>query len=263
MTIIYHAKRIYLSPLSEKKTIILENRNSAGVYALICRANNKFYVGSSINLTNRLLDYMQPAYLAQQTNRPILRAIVKYGIMNYIFVVLETCHVTDTLKREQYWLDLLEPEYNLSPKAGSTLGVTLSEETKAKLRLAHLGNTHTLETRLHMSETRMGSNNSWFGKSPTKESRAKMSAAKQGTLNPLYGKIRPVETLDLMRANHPRSKQVYQYDLDRLTLISKFDSIRKAAELTGVSRSYLSRCLAEGSLVHGKWFFSYSAPSLK
>jgi len=67
-----------------KKAIILENKGSAGVYALICKVNNKFYVGSSIKLTDRLLDYMQPAYLGQQTKRPILRAIVKYGLINFL-----------------------------------------------------------------------------------------------------------------------------------------------------------------------------------
>lgn len=59
-----------------------------------------------------------------------------------------------------------------------------------------------------------------------------------------------------MLANHPHTKRVFQYDLDRVTFISKFDSISKAAELTGISRSYLSRWLA-----HGKWVFSYTAPS--
>lgn len=174
MSILHHAKRIYLSPLSEKLAISLENRGSSGVYALICKVNNKFYVGSSINLANRLLDYMQPAYLAQQTNRPILRAIVKYGIINFIYVVIETCHRTDTLQREQYWLDLLEPEYNLCKIAGTTQGVYLSEETKAKLRIALLGKSHTLETRQLMSETRKGSNAYWFGKNHSEETRAKL-----------------------------------------------------------------------------------------
>jgi group I intron endonuclease len=256
MTIIYHAKRVYLSPLSEKKAIILENRNSSGVYALICRVNNKFYIGSSINLTNRLLDYMQPAYLAQQTNRPILRAIIKYGLMNMIFVVLETCYMTDTLQREQYWLDLLEPEYNISPKAGSTLGVTLSEETKAKLRFAHLGKTHTLETRLHMSETRRGPNNPMFGKSPSEETRALLSTILKGPNGPLSGIPRPAEVISLMRTNHPHTKALFQYNSDQTTLVAKYDSIRQAAKLSGISRDYISKCLKTGALAHGKWYFS-------
>jgi group I intron endonuclease len=218
MTIICYAKRVYLSPLSEKKGIIMENKGSAGVYALICRVSNKFYVGGSINLTNRLLDYMQPAYLAQQTNRPILRAIVKYGLIHFIFVILETCHVTDTLQREQYWLDLLKPEYNLSPTAASTLGITLTEETKAKLRFARLGKTHSLETRLHMSETRRGPNNSWFGKSHTEETKPRISTALKGPNGPLSGIPRPVEVISLMRKNHPHTKAIFQYASDQITL---------------------------------------------
>jgi hypothetical protein len=41
-----------------------------------------------------------------------------------------------------------------------------------------------------------------------------------------YGKSRSIETITLMRANHPHTKRVYQYDLDRITLISQYDSIR-------------------------------------
>src|ERR1700722_7840346 len=201
MLIIHYAKRIYFSPLSEKFDISLENRNQAGVYALICRVTNKFYVGSSINLAHRLLDYMQPAYLAQKTNRPILRAIVKYGLINFVFIVLETCSKTDTLEREQYWLDLLEPKYNLSPTAGSTLGMPVSAEARAKLRIAHLGKSHSLETRQLMSETKKGPNNPMFGKSTSEETRAKLSAALKGPLSPCFGVPRSSETIFLMRIN--------------------------------------------------------------
>src|SRR5436305_901550 len=223
MFIVHHAKRIYLSPLSEKLDISLENRGSSGVYALICKVNNKFYVGSSVYLANRLLDYMQPAYLAKKANRPILRAIFKYGLINFIFIVLETCHITDTLQREQYWIDLLKPEYNLCKVAGSTLGVALSEETKAKLSVAHKGKTHSLETRMLMSETRRGSNNPMFGKTISEEAKMKLSQALKGPNGPLSGVPRSPKTIKLMRTNHPHTKRVYQYDLDQLTLISQFD----------------------------------------
>jgi group I intron endonuclease len=191
----------------------------------------------------------------------ILRAIVKYGLIHFTFIVLETCHITDTLQREQYWLDLLESEYNLCKTAGNTQGVYLSEETKTKLRLAHLGKTHSLETRNLMSETRKGTNAYWYGKTHTEVSKAKISAAKQGVLHPQYGKTRPAETIALMRANHPHTKTVFQYASDQITFVAKYDSIRQAATLTGISRGYLSRCLALGMLAHGKWFFTYTAPA--
>jgi hypothetical protein len=81
MRIIHHAKRIYFNPSSEKALISLENLNQVGVYALICKASNKTYIGSSVYLGARLLDYMQPAYLAQLVNRPILKALRKYGVI--------------------------------------------------------------------------------------------------------------------------------------------------------------------------------------
>jgi len=87
MRILIHAKRIYLDPASEKPLISLENHNQAGVYALICKVSNQFYIGSSVYLGARFLDYMQPAYLAQQVNRPILKALLKYGVNNWIFIV--------------------------------------------------------------------------------------------------------------------------------------------------------------------------------
>jgi hypothetical protein len=58
--------------------------------------------------------------------------------------------------------------------------VYLSEETKAKLRLAHLGKSHTLETRQLMSETRRGYNNPMFGKTTSEETKVKLSLALKG-----------------------------------------------------------------------------------
>lgn len=91
--------------------------------------------------------------------------------------------------------------------------MTLSEETKAKLSVAHKGKTHSLETCLLMLETRRGPNNPMFGKTPSKESRAKMSAAKLGALNPNFGLIQPAEITSLMRVNHPHTKPIFQYSL--------------------------------------------------
>lgn len=256
MTILFYAKRIYLDPASEKSVISLENRDQVGVYALICKVTQKFYIGSSVYLGCRMLDYMQPAYLAKRTNSPVTKAILKYGLNNFCFIVIETCELKDVLKREQYWLDFLHPEYNLSPTAGSTLGVNLSEETKSKLSIAHLGKTHTIETRQLMSVTRRGPNNPMFGKSHSEETKALLSAALKGPEGPLTGVQRPAEVIHLMRVNHPHTKAIYQYTQDKKEFIAKYDSIRQAAELTGISRSYISKCLKTGILAHGKWFFS-------
>lgn len=46
---------------------------------------------------------------------------------------MEYCNSNQTIIREQYYLDLLYPEYNILPIASSSLGKLHTEETKIKI----------------------------------------------------------------------------------------------------------------------------------
>jgi group I intron endonuclease len=50
------------------------------------------------------------------------------------------------IKREQYFIDLFKPEYNICKKAGSSLGRKHSEESIAKIKLKLIGRKHSMET---------------------------------------------------------------------------------------------------------------------
>jgi len=66
---------------------------------------------------------------------------------------LEYCDKKETLIREQYYLDLLNPEYNILKKAGSPLGFKHSEETKDKLRGAKIFSPeHLLKIKEHINK---------------------------------------------------------------------------------------------------------------
>jgi hypothetical protein len=67
-------------------------------------------------------------------------AILKYGYSNFILEILEYCESSETISREQYYLDMLKPEYNILFTAGSPLGTKHSEEAKAKMSAAKKGN---------------------------------------------------------------------------------------------------------------------------
>ena len=56
--------------------------------------------------------------------------------------ILEYCDSADTIKREQYYLDLFKPEYNICLIARSSLGRVTSDETRLKLRNAWLVRLH-------------------------------------------------------------------------------------------------------------------------
>jgi group I intron endonuclease len=46
----------------------------------------------------------------------IARALIKYGYSNFQLDILEYCEPTNCIEREQYYIDLLKPEYNILTK---------------------------------------------------------------------------------------------------------------------------------------------------
>ena len=55
---------------------------------------------------------------------------MKYGHSNFRLDILEYCDKESLIKREQYYIDLLKPEYNILKVAGSRLGSKQSLKTK-------------------------------------------------------------------------------------------------------------------------------------
>lgn len=117
----------------DKVKIFANNRNKSGVYRWVNKKNGKTYVGSSINLSVRLYTYYSLGSLAK-SNRPVDRALLKYGFSNFSLEILEYCETDNLLKREQYYMDNLKPNYNIVTTAGSTLGYKHTPESLAKMR---------------------------------------------------------------------------------------------------------------------------------
>lgn len=60
---------------------------------------------------------------------------------------MEYCEPSETIAREQYYIDLLKPEYNILLVAGSSYGHKRSDETKLKLREIRIGSVTSQETK--------------------------------------------------------------------------------------------------------------------
>jgi len=143
---------IYLDPDIDKIIMMEENRNKCGVYRWVNKLNKKSYVGSSTNLTSRLLDYFQIKNLIKYKT-PIHSALLKYGYSNFILEILEYCEKKETILREQYYLDIILPEYNVLKIAGSSLGFKHSAETIEKMKAAHM---YDNEIKLNRKLARLG-----------------------------------------------------------------------------------------------------------
>lgn len=131
--------KVYHNVDLQKLQILTENKGKAGVYRFTNLTNGKSYVGSSVNLSRRFYTYYNVNHLVKQISSLICRALLKYGYSNFSLVIFEYCKPTDSVKREQHYLDLLKPPDNVLKTAGSSLGHKHHSETKAKISQALLG----------------------------------------------------------------------------------------------------------------------------
>ena len=155
-----------------------------GVYEILNTTNSKRYVGSAANLPRRKKEHLRRLRGNKHHNRYLQRSWNKYGEKVFKFDVIEYWEPEFLVSMEQWWMNMLQPEYNIAPVAGSPLGVTHTAETRAKMSEAHMGTTLSEETKNKISNALMGNTNGvngpgFIGKH-TAESKAKMSAALKG-----------------------------------------------------------------------------------
>jgi excinuclease UvrABC nuclease subunit len=125
----------YSNAYIDKSNILKKNRGKSCIYRWVNKLNNDSYVGSSIDLTNRLRLYYNIKHLTYKSgNSRINKALLKYGYENFKLEILEYCNKESVIIREQYYLDLLSPKYNILKIAGSSLGFKHSPETLKKFK---------------------------------------------------------------------------------------------------------------------------------
>lgn len=116
-----YPEKSYSNADVQKIEIFKDNRNKSGVYRWTNLKNGKSYVGSAVDLSKRLYIYYN-LNLLEKSKMAIAKAILKYGYSSFKLEILEYCDPKDCLKREQYYIDLLNPEYNILKTAGSSFG---------------------------------------------------------------------------------------------------------------------------------------------
>lgn len=86
--------------------------NLPGIYKICNIKNGKFYIGSSVNIRKRRTNHLYRLEAGNSSSPILQRAFNKYGRDNFEFSVLEFCDDGVLISREQYWIDLLSPQYN-------------------------------------------------------------------------------------------------------------------------------------------------------
>jgi len=112
------AKVIFMELLLDRRKINLETKNKTGIYCWVNKTNGNTYVGSGHSLYKRISNYYQPSYYKREANLLIIKAINKHGLDNFALIILEYTNERSLIEREQYWIDKIEPAYNMIKKAG-------------------------------------------------------------------------------------------------------------------------------------------------
>lgn len=231
-----------------------------GIYKIINVVNNKFYVGSAVDLKRRKARHFSELRTGKHNNRHLQAAWQKYGEAAFIFVVVEELSPeADLLTAENVWLkehvgkdycynigvDATAPMLGVGGEASPTWGYRHSPEAIAVIAAASTGRTQDAGT-IQRKTAHL------LGKPKPAEVRAKISATLSGEGNYWYGKKRPDHGAKVSRAVQAIAPdgQVLEYA-----------SISALREKFGMKPPTVNRALKSGKpLVRGPykgWLFKY------
>lgn len=158
--------------------IYKQNKGKSDIYRWNNILYGKSYVGSAKCLRKILsLYYSLNNMNSKRKSSAIYAAILKYGHYEFSLDILEYCDPSSLIEREQYYLDKLNPEYNILKIAGSRLGTKHSDKPISLLRIASTGRKHTKEAKLKMRELaklRIGKETSFYGKNHKPKSKLRI-----------------------------------------------------------------------------------------
>lgn len=76
------------------------------IYKITNKLNGKIYIGKTLStIENRWKEHIKTAKEERCENRPLYRAMNKYGIENFIIEIIEQCNHEILSDREIYWIN--------------------------------------------------------------------------------------------------------------------------------------------------------------
>jgi group I intron endonuclease len=146
----------------------------SGIYKILNLINGNTYIGSAVNIKKRIWLHKWQLRNKKHANTHLQKSFDKYGEDNFSFNTVEFCDYSKCIEREQFYIDSINPEYNICKTAGSVFGIKRSPETIKKLSEAAYNRVPISD------ETRKKLSDSHKGKRLSPESQAKRVASVTG-----------------------------------------------------------------------------------
>lgn len=176
-------------------------RDAGGIYMIYCAADDKCYIGQSVNINSRIGQHKRELRGNKHHNSYLQAAWNKHGAESFSFAALENCDRDQLNKREEFWVCSIDRDhlFNLGdvgkgyPRTAehrrkvseSLKGIVFSEERLRRMSEAKKGKPATPEKMRQLLEGSARFAAAGGRKAMcTPEVRAKMSAAHKGKQHP-------------------------------------------------------------------------------
>lgn len=140
----------------------------SGIYKITNTVNNKYYIGSSVNIHKRWISHKCDLNKQRHPNKHLQYSFNKHGFDCFKFEVLEYCDRPLLKETEQKFLDMLyskdqcynilKESYSVHGENHTMFGRTHTAEARLKIKEARSKQTikHSLETRRKIGEGNKG-----------------------------------------------------------------------------------------------------------
>jgi len=152
----------------------------SGIYKIESISTGRIYIGSAVCCHVRKRCHIRALKDGVHHSKFLQHHVNKYGVDDLIFSIVEVVkEKPDLIKKEQYYMDIIKPEFNMCKNAGSQLGRKQSESQKLRNAEVHRGNTYRLGMKTS-EETKRRISIANKGKLRTMEQRKKLSRSSIG-----------------------------------------------------------------------------------
>ena len=229
---------------SVRRDIAKDTKNLSGIYMILNKESINYYIGSAS--TGKFNSRFTKHLIYLNGSKVIKNSVKKYGIHNFVFIILELFpeivnqeNNKKLLDLEDFYLKSLLPDYNILTEAGSSFGYKHTEVTRIKMKA-----NYSEERRKQIGELNKGktlSNETRENMRQSALNRKDVNYTEQGILN--------------MKKNF---KPILVKEVNN-TVYGEFKSIVETAEALNCSTKTIQRTLKSSSkLLKGRWIVDYS-----
>ena len=106
----------------------------SGIYMINFSSDpDKIYIGSAVNIEKRWKLHLSTLKAGKHPNQKLQNYVNKYSLEGMEFAILLTCSKSSLLEWEQFYIDRLNPYFNICLAAGSRFGTKHSPGTRVKM----------------------------------------------------------------------------------------------------------------------------------